>query len=102
MRSKTERDSAAGGTQPRRSVCGFVTRLVERDRPRTSTGRQGVISMGELSKTCVIEYTPAVGDLILGDIPGIVERVKITREGRVLIYARPVETSEPSAKDSTS
>ena len=74
-------------SQPSASY-GLVTELVDRDEP--SRGREGVITLDGLSVVCIVEQIPAVGDMIRGAVPGIVEKVRITRHGRVLIDARPV------------
>jgi hypothetical protein len=66
---------------------GLVTELVERDEP--ARGREGVIHMSGIATVCSVEQVPAVGDVIYGRCPGIVEDVRITRTGRVLIYAQP-------------
>ena len=49
-----------------------------------------MITLDGLSVVCIVEQIPAVGDMIRGAVPGIVEKVRITRHGRVLIDARPV------------
>ena len=70
---------------------GVVTELVERDGP--ARGREGVIYMDGIATVCVVEQVPAVGDTIQGERGGTVEKVRLTRQGRVLIYARPVTDS---------
>ena len=50
----------------------------------------GVIRLGERATICRVEHVPAVGDLIHGDVTGVVERVRIDRDGRVSIFATPV------------
>ena len=70
------------------SSFGLVVELVDHDEP--SRGREGVLTLGGLSVVCIVEQIPAVGDMIRGAVPGIVEKVRITRHGRVLIDARPV------------
>ena len=80
---------------------GLVTELVERDvagaphdisAPRR---RMGVIRLGESATICRVEHVPAVGDLIHGDVTGVVERVRIDRDGRVSIFATPVPAPGP-------
>lgn len=75
------------------SSFGLVTELVARDEP--AKGREGVIHLGSLATVCFVEQIPSVGDVIRGQVPGIVEKVKITRGGRVLIYARPLPATMP-------
>ena len=72
---------------------GLVTELVDRGEP--ARGREGIVHIGGLATVCLVEQIPTVGDLIRGQAPGIVERVKITRRGRVLIYARPLPAFVP-------
>jgi len=74
---------------------GLVIELVDRRDPARAKGRHGVIHIGPVATVCVVEEVPVVGDLIRGEVPGIVEEVRITRHGRVLIYARPVPTPRP-------
>lgn len=77
---------------PPASAYGLVTELVDSEQPdgrQPTRGRKGVVHMGGLATVCVVEDVPAVGDLIRGDVAGVVEKVRVTREGRVLIYARP-------------
>ena len=69
---------------------GLVRELVDSEDPARSKGRPGVIYIGDLAVVCVVEQVPAVGDTIGGEAPGIVEKVSITRRGRVLIHARRV------------
>jgi len=75
---------------------GLVTELVERDRPgrteseATPRAPMGVLRIGEHTTLCRVEHVPAVGDLIHGTVNGIVETVRIARNGRVSIIARPV------------
>ena len=66
---------------------GLVTELVDRDERRR--GREGVIHVNGVATVCTVEQVPAVGDVIRGDLPAVVERVRVTRTGRVLIYAQP-------------
>jgi hypothetical protein len=73
---------------PPASSYGLVTELVDREEP--ARGREGVITLDGLSVVCIVEQIPVVGDTIRGAVPGIVEKVRITRHGRVLIDARPV------------
>ncbi len=80
---------AAGRIRPaeRRSTWGLVTRLVDAQaRPRRR--RQGVVSMDGVATMCLLDELPAIGDLIHGHVPGVVEKVRVTRAGRVLIDAR--------------
>ena len=51
--------------------------------------RMGVIRIGESATVCRVEHVPAVGDLIHGEVTGVVERVRIGRDGRVSIFASP-------------
>ena len=80
---------------------GFVTELVERDVSGVARelpvrrGRMGVIRMGEQATVCRVEHVPTVGDLIHGEVTGIVQRVRIGRNGRVSIFATPVLAPEP-------
>jgi hypothetical protein len=80
----------------RESAWGLVTELVDAEqgeRNRPVRGRKGVVHLDGLATVCIVEEVPAVGDLIRGDVAGIVEKVRITREGRVLIYARPADVT---------
>ena len=43
----------------------------------------GVLRIGEHTTVCRVEHVPAVGDLIHGTVTGIVETVRIARNGRV-------------------
>ena len=70
------------------SSYGLVIELVDREEP--ARGREGVITLDGLSVVCVVEQIPAVGDVIRGAVPAVVEKVRITRHGHVLIDARPV------------
>jgi hypothetical protein len=54
----------------------------------------GVIRIGQSATICRVEHVPAVGDLIHGDVTGVVERVRIDRNGRVSIFATPVLAPE--------
>jgi hypothetical protein len=80
---------------------GLVTELVEREvarAPREAPaphGRMGVIRIGERATVCRVEHVPAVGDLVHGDVTGIVDRVRIAHDGRVSIFATPVLAPEP-------
>ena len=81
------------GSHPRadeRGAWGLVTELVQREAPAKPAGRRGVVHVRALSTVCLIEGIPGVGDLIRGDTPGIVEKVKVRRDGRLVVYARPV------------
>ena len=94
---------------PRRSArssasFGLVTELVKRevgdgpDRPdeeQSPRAPMGVIRIGERTTVCRVEHVPAVGDLIHGDVTGVVEKVQIARSGRVSIFASPVYAAEP-------
>jgi len=77
-----------------------VTELVERDRPGSLDDEEalrapmGALRIGEQTTVCRIEHVPAVGDLIHGTMTGIVETVRITRDGRVSIVASPVPSRE--------
>ena len=93
------------GAPGRRSVrpgtsFGLVTELVHRDvagapqELQSPRGRMGVIRIGDRATVCRVEQIPAVGELVHGDAPGIVERVRIDRNGRVAIFARPVPATE--------
>jgi len=79
---------------------GLVTELLERNvpgAPREMPGprrRMGVIRIGQSATICRVEHVPAVGDLIHGDVTGVVERVRIDRNGRVSIFATPVLAPE--------
>jgi hypothetical protein len=79
---------------------GLVTELVGRDVPGAPRElparwrRMGVIWIGESATVCRVEHVPAVGDLIHGDVTGVVERVRIGRDGRVSIFATPVLAPE--------
>jgi hypothetical protein len=57
----------------------------------------GVIQIGEQTTVCRVEHVPSVGDLIHGEVAGVVERVRIGRDGRISIFARPADTPEPLA-----
>jgi len=85
-------DGTKGWARPA-STYGLVTELVDRGEP--ARGREGVIHMGGVATVCVVEHIPVVGDVIRGEIPGVVEKVKVTRRGRVLIYARPLPAGVP-------
>ncbi len=74
-----------------RGAWGLVTELVQREAPGKAREKRGVVHVGARSTVCRIEGMPVVGDLIRGDTPGIVEKVKVTRDGRVVVYARPVQ-----------
>ena len=80
---------------------GLVTELVDREvagAPRELPApwrRMGVIRIGENATVCRVEHVPAVGDLIHGEVTGVVERVRIGRDGRVSIFASPVFAPEP-------
>jgi hypothetical protein len=71
-----------------------VTELVaaappeEQREPRAQTG---VVYVGDVATVCVVEDVPSVGDVIRADEDCVVERVRYTRDGRVLIYARPFD-----------
>jgi hypothetical protein len=76
------------------SAWGLVTELVDTEqaeRSRSRRGRKGVVHLQGLATVCIVEDVPAVGDLIRGEVAAIVEKVRVTREGRVLIYARPAD-----------
>ena len=75
---------------------GLVTRLVDRARPPDPMRRRAVLHLGRLSRICVLEHLPAVGDLVRGEVPAVVEKVSITRNGMIMIHARP---STPSLLD---
>src|SRR3954454_23788441 len=80
---------------------GLVTELVEREVAGAPRGipaprrRMGVIRLGDSATICRVEHVPAVGDLIHGDVTGVVERVRIDRDGRVAIFATPALAPEP-------
>jgi len=84
--------------EERRAAWGLSTTLVE------STGRLGrkaVVHVEDLAIVCVVAEVPQVGDRIHGDIPAVVEKVRVTRDGHVRIYARPSFPSveqRPSAR----
>jgi hypothetical protein len=88
------------GSRPDASF-GLVTELVEREvsgAPReleAPGGRMGVIRIGEQATVCRVEQVAAVGDLVHGDVTGVVERVRIARDGRVSIFAAAVLAPEP-------
>jgi hypothetical protein len=84
-------DAARGrGRRPASAAFGLVTEL---DGGEPIRGREGVIHIGEIATVCTVEHVPAVGDVIFGERPGVVEKVRLTRTGRVLIYARPASGS---------
>lgn len=76
-----------GGTE--RASWGIVRQLVDRNAPRPAT-RTGIVHVGRLATICTVEEIPAVGDRIEGDVPAVVEKVRLTRAGTVLVYARAV------------
>jgi hypothetical protein len=78
-----------------RDEYGLVTRLVERARPPDPAKRRAVLHLGRLSRICVVEHLPAVGDLVRGEVPGVVEKVSVTRNGMIMIHARPSAPSVP-------
>jgi len=90
-------DPGSGGSK---ASFGLVTELVERDHPGPSESEaasrapMGVLRIGEHTTLCRVEHVPAVGDLIHGAVTGIVETVRIARNGRVSIVARPVPSLE--------
>lgn len=69
---------------PQRAVYGLGMRLVERD---SSCGRRAILEIDGLAIFCVVADTPAVGDLIYGDVTAIVDKVRVTRDGHVHVYA---------------
>jgi hypothetical protein len=78
----------------------LVTELVQRDvsdrrvEEQGPRGPLGVIRIGGQTTMCRVEHVPAVGDLIHGTVTGIVETVRIARNGRVSIVASPVPAVE--------
>ena len=42
---------------------------------------------------CIVADVPVVGDLIHGSAPAVVDRVRITRDGVVRVYASPVDAA---------
>lgn len=70
---------------PPRAVFGFATKLVERDGPQ---GTRAVLEIDGLAVFCVVAEIPVVGDVVHGDVTAIVEKVRVTREGHVVIEAQ--------------
>jgi hypothetical protein len=94
MASVLDFHSRRGPAARQESAWGLVRELVETEqgeRSRPVRGRKGVVHLQGLATVCIVEDVPAVGDLIRGDVAAIVEKVRVTREGRVLIYARPAD-----------
>ena len=81
----------------RPSSWGLVTELVDAGGPDAppSHRRKGILRVGELATVCIVEDIPSVGDMISADSRAdsacIVEKVRFTREGRVVIDARPFD-----------
>ncbi len=93
-------DPARSGKGRPAASFGLVTRRVDSksEISSQSRGRKGVIHMGGLATVCLVEDVPAGGDVIQGATQGVVARVKITRRGRVLIYAWPVRGLSPTER----
>lgn len=72
--------------EERKAAWGLSTTLVARTGER---GRKAVVYVEGLAIVCVVAEVPLVGDRIHGDIPAVVEKVRVTRDGHVRIYARP-------------
>ena len=83
------------GERPRDEY-SLVTRLVDRARLPDPVKRRAVLHLGRLRRICVVEHLPTVGDLVRGEVPGVVEKVSVTRSGMIMIHARP---SAPSVLD---
>ena len=97
MGSPFDLRASARARARRRAAWGLVTELVDREdgeRRHAFRGRRGVVHMGGLATVCMVEDVPSVGDVIRADVPGVVEKVRVTREGRVVVYARPLHDGE--------
>jgi len=57
-----------------------------------------VIYVDDLAIVCVVAAVPMVGDLIHGDIPAIVDKVCVTRDGHARIYARPATSPDATGQ----
>lgn len=57
-----------------------------------------MIYVDDLAIVCVVAAVPMVGDLIHGDIPAIVDKVCVTRDGHVRIHARPATSSDATGQ----
>jgi hypothetical protein len=76
--------------KPRRAAWGLVTELDQQRPQKPARRRQGVVYVDDLAIVCVVAEIPIVGDRIHHtDIPAVVEKVRVTREGQVRIYAQP-------------
>ena len=52
-----------------------------------------MVHVDGLAIVCVVAELPTIGDRIHGDIPAIVDKVCLARDGHVRIYARPTISS---------
>ena len=77
------RSPAAIAARP--AAWGLVTKLVERKPPRS---RKAVVYLDDRPTACTVAEIPAVGDLIHGSVASIVDKVKVRRDGCVLVYTR--------------
>lgn len=88
---------------PSRAVFGLGTTLVERDGPR---GTRAVLEIDGLAIFCVVAEMPVVGDVVHGDVTAIVEKVRVTRVGHVVIEGRratlQVEGARPPGPEADS
>ena len=56
-----------------------------------------MVYVDDLAIVCVVAEVPMVGDRIHGDLPAIVDKVCVNRDGHVRIYA----TRPPTSPDAT-
>ena len=84
----------------RPAAWGLATELVDTESTETQStrGRRAVVRIGELATVCVVAEVPAVGDTIHGELSAVVEKVRVTRDGIVHVYARAVLASEPTGE----
>ena len=61
--------------------------------PQNERGRRAIVEVGGSHTVCHAADVPVVGDLIHGNAPAVVDRVRITRDGVVRVFASPIDTA---------
>ena len=69
--------------------------------PQESGGRRAIVHLGEVATVCVVAEVPLVGDVIHGNVSGVVETVRLTRDGIIRVQAKPLAVDAGAAGHSS-
>ena len=66
-----------------------------------SRGRRAVVQLGGVATVCVVAEIPRVGDVIHANVTGVVENVRVTRDGLIRVHARALASNADAVEDPT-